>query len=369
MAKLMKSARGFAVLSALAWSVLATCAKAQNNTVYSGSYSESGTRTDCVAGTTTPWSQSGTFTITVSPALTTLATSGGPVTGSFTFSGSDIGCTTQAVSGQGSVTGVVSAGGGVTLILSETSCSITAQGTIDEVSASLPQACLAHTGTGSLDVSSRATPSNSSPTCIPFPSGFIPFSSIYYVTAANGAGDHLVVGTPAPGALATIDNIPLPAFSNQTFCDSQVQLAPQQYYPSVYVPTADESGGNFAAFNGLLVNPVTNQPYPNGVIPPSQLNQVFAWRIAAAQAASGQPNWTATGSLPESMSMQAAVLLDRQGAHRELIRYQRISLRPCGWYVFTCRADDVESWFLLDRNASQRRPRTGCRRRDSAVCR
>src|SRR5580692_1143527 len=85
-------------------------------------------------------------------------------------------------------------------------------------------------------------------TCVNFPAGFIPFSSISYVTAANFAGDHLVVGVPTPGALSLINaSIPLPAFTNQTFCDAQVQFAPQQYYPNVYVPTAAELSGNFSA--------------------------------------------------------------------------------------------------------------------------
>src|SRR5580704_13867991 len=86
-------------------------------------------------------------------------------------------------------------------------------------------------------------------TCINFPAGFIPFSSISYVTAATSVGDHLVVGVPAPGALSLINaSIPLPAFTNQTFCDAQVQLAPHQFYPNVYVPTAAELSGNFSAF-------------------------------------------------------------------------------------------------------------------------
>src|SRR5271169_6542966 len=90
-------------------------------------------------------------------------------------------------------------------------------------------------------------------TCINFPAGFIPFTSIYYVTAANSAGDHLVVGVPTPTILSTIGSIPPPAFQNQTFCDAQVQLAPQQFYPNVYVPTAEERAGQFQAFVGLLV--------------------------------------------------------------------------------------------------------------------
>jgi hypothetical protein len=102
-------------------------------------------------------------------------------------------------------------------------------------------------------------------TCISFPAGFIPFASISYVTAADSAGDHLVVGVPEPGALSLINaTIPAPAFTNQTFCDAQVQLAPQQFYPNVYVPTVGELSGNFSAFSGQLVNPATNVAYPNG---------------------------------------------------------------------------------------------------------
>jgi hypothetical protein len=147
-------------------------------------------------------------------------------------------------------------------------------------------------------------------TCVNFPAGFIPFSSISYVTAANSAGDHLVVGVPAPGSVTFITaNIPLPTFTNQTFCDAQVQLAPQQYYPNVYVPTALEAEGNFSAFAGLLVNPTNSQSYPGGVIPISQLNNVFAWRIGAAQATSALKGWSPTGSMAQARYGAAAVLL------------------------------------------------------------
>ena len=67
----------------------------------------------------------------------------------------------------------------------------------------------------------------------------VPFSSISYGHfAANASGDHLVVGISgrrAPLSLIAA-NIPTPAFTNQAFCDAQVQLAPGQLYPTVYVP-------------------------------------------------------------------------------------------------------------------------------------
>src|SRR5260370_13756086 len=119
-------------------------------------------------------------------------------------------------------------------------------------------------------------------TCANFPANFVPFASVAYVTTANSAGDHLVVG-PLAGGVNSLGNVSLPASTNQTYCDAQVQLAPQQFYPNVYVPTQAERNGNFSAFAGLLVDPANNQPYSGGIIPPNQLGAVFAWRIAAVQ--------------------------------------------------------------------------------------
>lgn len=141
--------------------------------------------------------------------------------------------------------------------------------------------------------------------------GSIPFASIAYVTAANFAGDHLIVGALINGASEIGDlkaNIPLPAFQNQTFC-GQVQLAPGQFYSNVYVPTAAELSGNFGDFAGLLVNPANNQPYPGGVIPPAQLGTVFAWRIGATQVASALQGWNPTGSMSVARTLHASVLL------------------------------------------------------------
>ncbi len=164
------------------------------------------------------------------------------------------------------------------------------------------------TPSGSASISDTITLSTTS--CIPFPAGFIPFSSIYYVTAADSAGDHLVVGVPGPGFLATLLGIPPPAFTNQTFCDAQVQLAPGQYSPSVYVPTPQELAGIYTAFAGILLNPATNQPYPNGVIPATSFNTAWALRIGAAQAPSGNGAWSpTTGASTGFGNAQAAVLL------------------------------------------------------------
>ncbi len=145
-------------------------------------------------------------------------------------------------------------------------------------------------------------------TCPNFPAGFVPFSSISYVTPADAAGDHLVVGVPGPGAVAMIASLPLPASTNQMFCDAQVQLAPQQFYSNVYVPTAAEQAGNFSAFSGLLVN-ASGQVVPGGIIPLSLQGTLFAWRIGAAQPGSALRGWSPTGSAPRALYRTPAVLL------------------------------------------------------------
>src|SRR6266478_2545831 len=155
-----------------------------------------------------------------------------------------------------------------------------------------------------------ATQGFSQNTCVNFPAGLIPLSSIAYVTAANFAGDHLVVGALANG-LNTLSQIPIPSATNQLFCDSSVQLAAQQFFPNVYVPTQAERGGDFSAFAGLIVNPTgTNIPYPGGMIPPGQLGAVYAFRIGAVQSVDSARNWSLTGSLTEAQAyIYSGVLL------------------------------------------------------------
>ena len=148
--------------------------------------------------------------------------------------------------------------------------------------------------------------------CLKFPANLVPLSSVSYVTAANSAGDHLVVGALAGGASALnalAAQIPVPTSTNQVFCDPQVQLAPQQFYSNVYVPTPAELSGNFSAFANLLVNPANNQPYPGGIIPAAQLGQVFAFRIGAAQATQTARGWNPTGTAPFQIGNSPAIVL------------------------------------------------------------
>ncbi len=115
--------------------------------------------------------------------------------------------------------------------------------------------------------------------CIPFPSGFVPFNSVAYVSKPNSAGDLLLAGSMSAANLATYRNLPLPAGPNQQFCGT-VLLA--DGFPVVaYVPTSAERAGDFSPFAGLLLDPLTNQPFPGGIIPVSRIPGTFAWRIVA----------------------------------------------------------------------------------------
>ncbi len=143
--------------------------------------------------------------------------------------------------------------------------------------------------------------------CVPFPPNFIPFTSIYYVTPADSAGDQLVVGLP--DLAGARPNIPLPSSTNETFCDASVQLAPGQFYPSVYIPTAAELTGNFAAFTGLLVDPATGQPFSGGVIPASRFTSVFAIRIGPATVSQAVKPWSLTGPTSQARYRLSAVIL------------------------------------------------------------
>src|SRR5215471_5634840 len=144
--------------------------------------------------------------------------------------------------------------------------------------------------------------------CVNFPANLIPLSSVSYVTALNSSGEQLVVGSLA-GGVNTLSQFAVPDIPNETYCDTAVQLAQNQFFAGVYVPSTAEKAGNFSAFAGLLVNPATNQPYPNGTIPSNQLGSVYAFRIGPTQVNQGSSGWSVTGSLPFSAANHRALLL------------------------------------------------------------
>lgn len=107
----------------------------------------------------------------------------------------------------------------------------------------------------------------------------IPFAQVYYTSDPNSAGDRLVVGKLAKNFSPS--QIPQAAIPNQQFCD-QVQLA-DGLYANAYVPTDAERSGSFSAFTGMLLDPQTRLPFPDGQIPSSQFMSegLWAWRISS----------------------------------------------------------------------------------------
>ncbi len=80
--------------------------------------------------------------------------------------------------------------------------------------------------------------------------------------------------------LIELNSIPFPSSLGQVFSDSQIQLAPGQYFSQVYVPTALDRAGAYPDFAGLLIDPLTGLPFPGGFIPVSRLFGYYAFRLA-----------------------------------------------------------------------------------------
>jgi hypothetical protein len=130
------------------------------------------------------------------------------------------------------------------------------------------------------------------------PSNYVPFTSIYYISAPDAAGDLLVVGSMTAASYSGLSGVPLPnnESGNQLFCNP-ITLAPG-IVANAYVPTAAERTGNFSAFNGLFFDPTCTGEgcpyyYPSGVITFSEIPAVFAWRIPPTQP--GPPVYVSTG--------------------------------------------------------------------------
>jgi hypothetical protein len=147
-----------------------------------------------------------------------------------------------------------------------------------------------------------SSPVAASPGCATFPSGSIPFTSVAYISGPNSAGDKLMVGSVN---VPFISSLPLPSQTDQQYCGT-VALAPG-YSAVAYVPTADERNGDFHAFAGLLIDPLSNQPFPGGFIPVSRLGSVFAWRIVSATGSGVTPSLqVSTATLNFTMSAGSA---------------------------------------------------------------
>lgn len=138
---------------------------------------------------------------------------------------------------------------------------------------------------------------------ISFPSGFVPFSSIYYISPPDANGNQLVEGNltdfdPGFGSgFAGIESI-TPGAPDQQFSDALIQLAPGQWFSNVYVPTAAELKGNFQALPFPIFDPMTGVPgsgqgmraFAGNNIPESRLPGLFAFEIGPASTATPEPN-------------------------------------------------------------------------------
>jgi len=127
----------------------------------------------------------------------------------------------------------------------------------------------------------------------------MPFQSVYYITPPNAAGDRLVVGKPFTGQQLVQSIYSIPIADDNTgpnFC-GLVQLAPGLAVQA-YLPTLPERQGDFSAFAGQLIDPLTGIPFPRGIIPLTRFADIFAWRIHADGASGLPPSYSAGSTGP-----------------------------------------------------------------------
>ncbi len=75
--------------------------------------------------------------------------------------------------------------------------------------------------------------------------------------------------------------------TNQQFSNNLVQLAPGQYFSNVYLLSPAELSGNFSDILPLqLIDPTTNLPFPNNIVPASRLGSFFAFLVGPLAQAS-----------------------------------------------------------------------------------
>gem|GEM_PF-1178345 len=115
--------------------------------------------------------------------------------------------------------------------------------------------------------------------CPTFPAGFVPFAEVYSITPPDSRGDRLLIGRMTLDAFSRVNALPLPAFVNEQFC-TEIELSPG-LFAIAYVPTARERVGDFSAFGGALIDPLTGQSFPGNIIPANRLPNPYAWRIIA----------------------------------------------------------------------------------------
>src|SRR5262245_51228416 len=84
------------------------------------------------------------------------------------------------------------------------------------------------------------------------PSGYIPFSEVFSVSAANASGDRVVLGKSTVALYQQMRSLPMPETPNQRFCEP-VQLAPN-FFAITYVPAIMDLIGDFSYFAGTFID-------------------------------------------------------------------------------------------------------------------
>ena len=77
-----------------------------------------------------------------------------------------------------------------------------------------------------------------------------------------------------------------------------IEVGPGLFFDNVLVPTSAEREGNFEAFLGPIVDPLSGHAFARNIIPMSRLGELFAFEIgpsAASVAAAPEP--TTVGQL------------------------------------------------------------------------
>ena len=148
------------------------------------------------------------------------------------------------------------------------------------------------------------------------PTGYVPFTSIYYISAPDAAGDMLVVGSMSGANYSELSAVALPnnttgTVGNQLFCNP-ITLAPG-IVANAYVPTLRERIGDFGAFTGqtniLFFDPTCTgeectRYYSGGIITAGEIPGVFAWRIPAKQP--GPTVYVSTGTSGQILAVDGS---------------------------------------------------------------
>ena len=318
---------------------------AQTTTVFSGSYTASGTTTGC-GSSSNAYSISGTVIVNLQPALSSLVSAGGQVTGNIVAFGTQNACGNQdSESTQGSVTGSVIAGGQTTLTITlpsigQNGCSFTVTGTTSAVIGAIPATCFDSdtTATGTVQATSQnatvlagpfkasGTLSACSPSAPYTDSGTLTFifePALTSLAAAGGSftgsvdyfgilsfcgmdgpvsGQGSVTGTVAPGGSTTL-TFNLPNGDGTGLCSLTATGTPSEISGTINTTcfTGQTETGTFAAFSQDLVAPW---------FPPALLSSatVLTASSQTIDRSGGTPPYTFTlggGSLPPGMALSS----------------------------------------------------------------